>query len=281
MGKKAVMDRFKAKLSNIRWAWDGVTDDGAVVFICWDDEAVRSADGEFEFCRILKGGHAANARPGGRERIRHIQQVLEQHCAAYLVIATAKDAHAVPKQISSIDESLYSVRLERRGADIYAVCVGLNSLSPPTHDEQEDSLAAQILSSEGISDTDKQQIIKARVGQGLFRRRLELIEPSCRVTGVRDRAHLRASHIKPWRDSTNEERLDGNNGLLLAPHVDHLFDLGFIGFADSGELLTSPRLDESVIDAWHIDLTGKRNPFNPNQCRYLAYHRAIFGFEVP
>jgi predicted restriction endonuclease len=52
--------------------------------------------------------------------------------------------------------------------------------------------------------------------------------------------HLRASHCKPWRDSSNEERLDGENGLLLRPNADHLFDRGFIGFEDNGDVLVSP-----------------------------------------
>jgi putative restriction endonuclease len=48
-----------------------------------------------------------------------------------------------------------------------------------------------------------------------------------------------ASHIKPWCESTNEERLNGENGLLLTPSIDHLFDRGFISFEDNGELLIS------------------------------------------
>jgi hypothetical protein len=41
------------------------------------------------------------------------------------------------------------------------------------------------------------------------------IEWQCRITGVDNPVHLVASHCKPWRDSTNEERLNGENGLLL------------------------------------------------------------------
>jgi putative restriction endonuclease len=66
------------------------------------------------------------------------------------------------------------------------------------------------------------------------------IENRCRVTGVNNPVHLVGSHCKPWRDSSNEERLDGENGLLLRPTIDHLFDRGFIGFENSGELIVSP-----------------------------------------
>jgi predicted restriction endonuclease len=63
---------------------------------------------------------------------------------------------------------------------------------------------------------------------------------SCRITGVTNPIHLRASHCKPWRDSNNDERLNGENGLLLTPTMDHLFDRGFISFEDSGVLIVSP-----------------------------------------
>ncbi len=55
--------------------------------------------------------------------------------------------------------------------------------------------------------------------------------------------HLNASHIQPWRDSSNEQRLDGENGLLLTPTVDHLFDKGFISFESTGQLIVSPVAD--------------------------------------
>src|SRR3984957_6992660 len=91
-----------------------------------------------------------------------------------------------------------------------------------------------------ITETDREAIIRARRGQGLFKQRVREIEDHCRVTGVSNPVHLVASHCKPWRDSTNEERLNGENGLLLTPSIDHLFDRGFIGFEDSGTLIVSP-----------------------------------------
>ncbi|WP_216840954.1 HNH endonuclease signature motif containing protein [Acidobacterium sp. S8] len=59
------------------------------------------------------------------------------------------------------------------------------------------------------------------------------IERFCRVTKVENPLHLRASHCKPWRDLSNEERLNGENGLLLTPTIDHLSDRGFISFEDA------------------------------------------------
>ena len=82
-----------------------------------------------------------------------------------------------------------------------------------------------------IPVTEKRQVILARRGQGKFRERVSMIERACRITQVNRPEHLIASHCKPWRDcESNDERLDGENGLLLTPTVDHLFDRGFISF---------------------------------------------------
>lgn len=144
--------------------------------------------------------------------------------------------------------------------------------------ESQDEEAEKALRSRGdIPETEKQQLVKARRGQGLFRSRVELIEKACRITGVSEKSHLRASHIKPWRDSTDAEKLDGNNGLLLSPHVDHLFDRGYITFDDDGSLIVSPHLSGAVLGAWNIPATVNVGPFNDAQHKYLAVHRgAIF-----
>src|SRR5690606_13635344 len=97
-------------------------------------------------------------------------------------------------------------------------------------------------------DTVKKTVILARRGQGKFRSNVEAVESACRLTGITNPSLLIASHIKPWRHcSTAGERLDGMNGLLLTPDADLLFDRGFISFADSGEVLVSPRVDHSDL----------------------------------
>jgi hypothetical protein len=242
------------------------------VFIGWSYRAKRTTAGEVESCEIFKPGSPGNDSPGGRERERHIEEVMSAGAAAYLVLATPKDPAVHPHEIESVDEQLYSVRLEAAGEFINARVVGANSAP----DLSADDLAAdvqEIAGSTTISATEKPQLILARRGQGLFRARLELLEAGCRLTGVKDRAHLRASHIKPWRASSNVERLDGSNGLLLAPHVDHLFDRGFISFEDDGALLVSPRLDLAVLAAWSLVAAQDAEAFSDKQRGYLAYHR--------
>ena len=136
---------------------------------------------------------------------------------------------------------------------------------------QEDEIERGILSSASQA-TVKDQLIRARQGQGLFRQRVMAIEASCRVTGITDERFLIASHIKPWRESSNEERLDGNNGLMLSPHVDRLFDKGWISFSDGGELLVCSDA-APILKAWNIALQVEQKEFNMHQRYYLSYHR--------
>jgi putative restriction endonuclease len=134
---------------------------------------------------------------------------------------------------------------------------------------------AKIQTRTDIATTEKVQLIKARRGQGLFKSRVELIEDRCRITDVRRPEHLIASHIKPWRTSTDEEKLDGHNGLLLAPHIDHLFDRGSIAFTDNGQVLVASTLAPEILAKWSIDQTQLVGDFTNMQCRYLEYHRDI------
>ncbi|WP_346657478.1 HNH endonuclease signature motif containing protein [Halomonas sp. MCCC 1A11062] len=99
------------------------------------------------------------------------------------------------------------------------------------------------------------------------------MEPRCRVTGLADKRHLRASHIKPWRDSSNTERLDGHNGLLLTPHIDHLFDRGYISFTANGEMLLSDALSHEAIETFGLSVSQPIGSFSDQQKVYLAYHR--------
>jgi hypothetical protein len=87
--------------------------------------------------------------------------------------------------------------------------------------------------------------------------------------------HLRASHCKPWRDATNDERLDGENGLLLTPNADHLFDRGFIGFEDNGDVLISPVAHADSLARMGLNSSRVINVggFSDGQRRYLEFHR--------
>jgi putative restriction endonuclease len=126
-----------------------------------------------------------------------------------------------------------------------------------------------------IPETEREAIVLARRGQGTFKANVMRIERACRITGVTREEHLRASHCKPWRDSSNEERLDGENGLLLTPNADHLFDRGFIGFEDNGDVLVSPVAHPASLAKMGVQVTQALNVgrFSEGQRRYLRFHR--------
>jgi putative restriction endonuclease len=142
--------------------------------------------------------------------------------------------------------------------------------------EWEEHQLDELKKSSNLSETTKKAVVLARQGQGLFRSRVASIEKRCRLTGVANLEYLRASHTKPWRDATNEERLDGENGLLLSPDVDHLFDRGLITFEDSGAILLSPVADPQAMHQMGITselLKQKCGGFSEGQRKYLDFHR--------
>ena len=133
-----------------------------------------------------------------------------------------------------------------------------------------------VLEDNSISETEKETIIIARRGQGLFKERVHLIEHQCRITKVDRIHHLIASHIKPWRQCDNRsERLDGSNGLLLTPNIDHLFDRGFISFDNRGVVLVSPVAHTASLVKMGLDPgnTSSTGIFTSEQKEYMSYHR--------
>jgi putative restriction endonuclease len=141
--------------------------------------------------------------------------------------------------------------------------------------EWEDRECTRISEDGKLRETEKQALIKARRGQGLFRQNVAHIERFCRVTRVDRPEHLIASHIKPWRESDNRERLFEGNGLLLTPTIDHLFDRGFISFENSGELLVSPVAHGESMKKMGIvtDRVVNVGGFAEPQKEFLEFHR--------
>lgn len=141
--------------------------------------------------------------------------------------------------------------------------------------EWEEHELGQVQADTTLPPTERQAIVLARRGQGLFKTRVMSLERACRITGVDRVEHLRASHCKPWRDSTNEERLDGENGLLLTPSIDHLFDRGFLAFEDNGQVIISPVAHRDSLQRMGLAIEKPPNvgSFSLRQRRYLEFHR--------
>lgn len=135
-----------------------------------------------------------------------------------------------------------------------------------------------IFEDQSLKPTTRKALIDARIGQGNFRRDVMALWNSvCAVTGCPTEAALRASHIKPWRDSGADERLDPENGLLLSANLDALFDRALVSFDDEGKLLISLRLNQNDRKTLPLNDGALRHRPSPRMRAYLAEHRK--GFE--
>lgn len=129
----------------------------------------------------------------------------------------------------------------------------------------------QIIDDPNTTTTEKTALIKSRTGQGAFRDKVLLHWTGCAVTGFSDTSLLVASHIKPWKKSTNSERLDQWNGLLLSPNLDKAFDKGFITFETNGCI----RLSTLFADAAKLGINPSMNiMLRPEHEKYMVHHRA-------
>ena len=119
---------------------------------------------------------------------------------------------------------------------------------------------------------ERETYVKQRVNQGVFRKELLNRYNKCCLCGVNMTQCLIASHIKPWSDAKAEEKLDVDNGLLLCPNHDKLFDNGFISFDEEGKIMISPKLDSdnqtsmNIHNSMRIEYKGKNKDF-------MKYHR--------
>jgi hypothetical protein len=136
--------------------------------------------------------------------------------------------------------------------------------------QEENRIAGEV----EIPDEIKKEIRYARVGQGKYRRGLLEECPFCPITIVTDDRLLIASHIKPWIDSNEIEKIDPKNGFMLTPTYDFLFDRGFITFTDDKKIQISPWLSKITCSRLSIS-QDKKYPMLPVEGRelYLDFHR--------
>lgn len=88
-------------------------------------------------------------------------------------------------------------------------------------------------------ELEKRKLAKVRLTQPIFRNKLiKLFKCQCPISGVNIPSLLIASHIKPWAESSEIEKMEEDNGILLSVHIDALFDKGLISFSpDTGEII--------------------------------------------
>lgn len=140
--------------------------------------------------------------------------------------------------------------------------------------QQEIDLINQVQNLPNLTQTEKNQIVASRIGQGYFRRTLILECGFCPITQVDETPLLIASHIKPWKVSDNTERINPKNGILLTPTYDKLFDKGYISFSDDKRLLVSTILSDENKQKLNVvhDTVYPLLPTNGRE-QFLNFHR--------
>ncbi len=140
--------------------------------------------------------------------------------------------------------------------------------------EANDGQFDELLESPGVTETQRQALIEARRGQDRFRESVLELWGVCAVTRCRAPQLLRASHLKPWKASSNAERLDPFNGLLLVPNLDCALDRGLISFRNNGRIMLSSRLAGKDRAALGLSSAIRlRRPLHAKHRRFLRYHR--------
>jgi putative restriction endonuclease len=177
--------------------------------------------------------------------------------------------------LAAISDALgHTLMALTRADELPVPMLGTRVASEPSPEVLEDIHAIE--ADPNLTETQRLQLTKARIGQGLFRKRVLLLDGACRVTGVDDPRLLIASHIKAWKDADNGERISGFNGLLLSPHVDALFDQHLLTFGNEGSMHVHPSLKPDVLEKWSIDAAKRVGSFRPEQLAFLDHHRLRF-----
>lgn len=186
----------------------------------------------------------------------------------------------MPKKYAPIDGrgraamKLYLLHLPYELAQLLMTIgsINENDFPPISSEVSEEAQILSIQNDHSLNTTEKKAIINSRRGQGIFRERVMQIEKICRISDIDDPRFLIASHIKPWRDSSNLERLDGENGLLLSPNIDKLFDHNFISFQENGDLIISDLVSPTLRKKFGLNGIKNVGPFSQKQKIYLTFH---------
>lgn len=144
-------------------------------------------------------------------------------------------------------------------------------------DYEAESEMIKFIDEKDISTTEKMQLIKSRVGQGTYRKQLlKKYDNKCIVTGINKESILIASHIKPWSACSNKEKIDIENGFILSPNMDKLFDGGLITFDRNGKMKISSFISDENRKKLYISSEVKAELRASNVLlQYLEYHRDV------
>ncbi|MGH1359913.1 MAG: HNH endonuclease [Burkholderiaceae bacterium] len=184
-----------------------------------------------------------------------------------------KKHHSPFKYLGQVKLNEHNLRVDEPSQFIFTLSNELKVEEPVAGYESE--FAGDLV---GLEETERNALRTSRIGQGVFRDGVFRLWGACAVTGYSRPTVLLASHIKPWRDSTNIERLDPHNGLLLQPTIDKLFDRGLVSFDDAGKLIRASSFTTDELAWLGVDPDASLRRLPERTIRYLRYHRE-YEFE--
>jgi len=268
------------------YLWAPKSGSGGVVFTHWSNmTSVRPGDVIFSYAKQSVGAVGVASSPA-YDALKPDDFVGEWNIDGRRVDVTYQPVEPEVPLATFVDELLpllpernSPITKQKTGVQGYLfalppkagqlICNRLDFVAPV------EQLIAEALAQTVPDKTTREALINARIGQGRWRRDLlKYWSGKCAITGLSVEALLRASHIKPWRDSDNRERLDVLNGLLLGPAYDAAFDAGLISFGDDGRIIISPRFPINQQIAAGISDTAKLSVVKDEHRGYLVHHRA-------
>ena len=275
---KFFSETLGASVRNSRWSW-GATDAATnrVFLRVWEDEIEKHGRSEY----VLVAWHEYDvnyASNGIDERYRHVAEIMEG-AEGYGVVCKPRQK-GNRRKIASFDRDVllhFGAIEEWENCTMARVTnrVPVSELARSRNSQTDLIQDLGRLARRKIETTEKESLSKARIGQGRFRADvLHRWNNACAVTGCDVLEIVRASHIKPWRDCTDEERLDPLNGLPLVANLDALFDNGLITFDSQGKMLVSNSIPESQQSSLGLRGPGLLKSISNKTRKYLKYHRA-------
>ena len=267
-------NRLHAPLHNSRQSWGAFDEKTNRVYLRVDRRSIDEYGDGKEWVIVYNPDWAKSN--GHKERLGHLKAIT-QGTEGFAVVVKFNDND----KIDSFDDNILRriANVTEDGGLTYAEIIGeisvdeLISGQPYSAMNNQAGIFPRVIA---IAETTKEQLVDARLGQGAFRSKvLQQWDYLCAVTGVKTQQVIRASHIKPWRDSTDQERLDPHNGLPLVASLDCLFDCGYVSFDAKGSIMISSNLCEPDRALLSLDGAQLRCTTHRSTAVYLKYHRDV------
>ena len=234
-------------------------------------KAVVTARGSAEIAERPEG-YKIEAWEGAGRRIQAEYQLLERPI----------DLNDIPietRQLLNVFHGPLNKKLTGNQGYLYPVSDAAAHGLLATIDQANPTTVDNVVLKAAPTTTEREQLAKARIGQGQFRDDLlNYWQRSCAVSGLTVVRLLRASHIKAWRDSNNVERLDPFNGILLGPAYDAAFDCGLISFRNDGLIMVSNDLERADFERLGLNADARLSRVSDKHFEYLNHHRTQYAF---